>query len=85
MRLALHTLSTHPEYQGRGCAGMLLQWGVEKADAAGRKCYLEATPAAYGAYRKYGWETVDEIMIDLQDYQHRIKVMMREPKVEEKK
>jgi hypothetical protein len=62
---------------------MLVRWGVEKADAVGRKCYLESTPAAYSLYRKFGWADVDEIVLDLGKYgkgEHSIKIMMREPK-----
>jgi len=84
MGLALHTLAVHPDYQRRGCGSMLVKWGVEKADAVGRKCYLESTPAAYPLYQRYGWADVDEIVLDLVKFgegEHRIKIMMREPKV----
>lgn len=80
---ALHGLGVHPEYQGRGYAGMLLRWGTEQADALKRKCYLESTTAAYGLYCRYGWVTVDEIVLGLEKLgvkEHVIPVMMREPK-----
>jgi hypothetical protein len=63
---------------------MLLKWGLEKADAANAKCYLESTPDAYALYCKYGFHKVDELVTDLRGYgeedAHVIKIMIREPK-----
>lgn len=64
---------------------MLVKWGTEKADAAGRKSYLESSPAANRLYRKYGWVEVDEMVIGLKKYEeedHRMSVMKREPSSE---
>jgi len=80
---ALHALAVHPDYQGRGCASMLVRWGIEKADASVRKCYLESTPVAYDLYCKHSWVTVDEIVLGLKKYgghEHKIMIMMREPR-----
>ncbi|RFU35701.1 hypothetical protein B7463_g724, partial [Scytalidium lignicola] len=80
----LHTLVTDPRHTGRGCASMLLKWGIEKVDNLNAQIYLEATPAAYPMYRKYGWEEVDRFMLDLGKYGgeglHPVPAMIREPR-----
>lgn len=61
-----------------------MRWGIDQADAAGRKCYLESTPVALPIYCKYGWRKVDEVLIDLEKFggpkENVIAVMMREPR-----
>jgi len=36
-----------------------LKWGVGLADSLGLPCRLEASPAGYGLYKKFGFEDVD--------------------------
>lgn len=64
----LRAIATLPEYQGKGCASMLLQSGLEKIDAEGAKTWLEATPQGQPVYAKFGWKAVDEIVVDLEKY-----------------
>lgn len=64
----LRAIATLPEYQGRGCASMLLQSGLEKIDAEGAKTFLEATPQGQPVYTKFGWKIVDHIDFDLEKY-----------------
>lgn len=62
-----------------------MKCGTEKADAVGRRCYLESTPVAHVLYRKHGWVDVDEIVLGLEKYgkkDHRVMIMMREPEIE---
>lgn len=47
---------------------MLLQPGLEAADAAGAKTYVEASPAGFPLYLKHGWEQVDEMVVDMRPY-----------------
>ena len=47
---------------------MLIRPGLEAADKAGGKTYIEASPAGLGLYMKYGWEPVDELVIDMIPY-----------------
>lgn len=62
---------------------MLIRPGLEAADKAGAQTYIEASPKGYPLYRKFGWEDVDEIVIDLRphggDHIARQKLMMRQP------
>lgn len=64
----LRAIATLPEYQGKGCASMLLQSGLEKIDAKGAKTWLEATPQGQSVYAKFGWRVIDEIVFDLEKY-----------------
>ena len=64
----LRAIATLPEYQGKGCASMLLQTGLEKIDAERAKSWLEATPQGQPLYAKFGWKVVDEIVFDLEKY-----------------
>lgn len=36
-----------------------MRWGVEKADREGKVAYLEASPAGYPLYRRFGFEDLD--------------------------
>ena len=64
----LRAIATLPEYQGKGCASMLLQSGLDKIDAEGAKAWLEATPQGQSLYAKFGWKVVDEMVFDLEKY-----------------
>ncbi|GLI67074.1 hypothetical protein VaNZ11_011271 [Volvox africanus] len=49
-------LATRPEYWGRGLGSHLLRYLTDKADAAGRWCYLEATnPDNARLYERHGF------------------------------
>lgn len=62
LEIDLQVLATHPEYKGRGCAGMLVKWGMRKAEEEGVECYVEAQDTSKGIFLKYGWEMVEEMM-----------------------
>lgn len=64
----LRSIATLPEYQGQGCASLLLQSGLERIDAESAKAWLEATPQGQTLYAKFGWKVVDEIVFDLENY-----------------
>ncbi len=64
----LRAIATLPEYQGKGCASMLLQSMLGKIDAEGAKAWLEATPQGQTVYAKFGWKVVDEMIFDLGKY-----------------
>jgi ribosomal protein S18 acetylase RimI-like enzyme len=75
-------LATHPDARGKGCASLLLQWGIQEAERHEAKIYLEATPMADGLYRKYQFYEVDEIKLSLVEYGKEetlsLKVMLRD-------
>jgi GNAT superfamily N-acetyltransferase len=52
----LNSLATHPEQRCRGAAGMLIEWGLNKADEEGLVTYLDATGMAKPIYEKKGFE-----------------------------
>ena len=63
---------------------MLLEAGIKRADEEGAKCYLEATKEGNALYKKFGWNGVDEIVIDMVPFggegKERYEVLVREPK-----
>ena len=81
----MHILAVHPDHQGKGLGGRLLQLGLEEADKARAQTYIEASPAGLPVYLKYGWKAVDEMVIDMRPYGgHGVEhqpFLMREPGV----
>lgn len=61
----LETLATRKEYQGKGAAGQLLRWGLERADEDGVVTFLEASPEGKPIYEKYGFREMDRLVVDL--------------------
>jgi GNAT superfamily N-acetyltransferase len=80
----LRFLATDPEFQRRGLGGMLLRQGIERADAEGRRIYLEATEAGRPLYEKLGWKDIDLVSVDLRKWGEERPglnyIMMREPR-----
>lgn len=84
-------LATHPDFQRRGCATILLKHVLDMADREGRRTYIEATRPGRPVYEKLGWKTVEilKLSLDEEDVQAgRVKeedrqgihwVMIREP------
>lgn len=62
----LELVGTRPEWQGKGAAGMLLRWGLERADADGVEAYLEASPKGRPIYEKFGFSEVERLVVDLE-------------------
>ncbi|KAK4245685.1 hypothetical protein C7999DRAFT_33974 [Corynascus novoguineensis] len=56
--LYLHIIGCAPARQRSGAGSALMQWGVNLADSLGLPSRLEASPAGYGLYRKFGYEDV---------------------------
>lgn len=80
----LHILVVDPAYQRRGLGSMLIRQGLEAADKAGAQTYIEATPDGLPLYLKFGWEPVDEMVIDMGRHGagsgiERMPYLMREP------
>lgn len=48
---------------------MLIRPGLEAADKAGARAYIEASPSGLPLYVRHGWEKeVDELTIDMTPY-----------------
>ena len=61
----LNLLDTLPAHQRRGAGTQLVKWGAAVADQHGLPSYLEASPAGYQLYRKFGFEDLENIDMDL--------------------
>lgn len=61
--LDLQVLATHPGHEGRGCAGRLIRWGMEKAEEEGVECYVEAQDTSKPIFVKYGWEDKGDLVV----------------------
>ncbi|KAI9652989.1 MAG: hypothetical protein M1821_007742 [Bathelium mastoideum] len=61
----LSVLVTRPEAQGRGAGGMLVRWGVERADEEAWPCYLEASERGKPLYERFGFRGVKSMEMDL--------------------
>ncbi|KAL8656807.1 MAG: hypothetical protein Q9226_002545 [Calogaya cf. arnoldii] len=65
----LSLLVTDPTHQGKGAGTMLIDWGTRKADTMGVRCFVDASPAGLGLYRRLGFEKeVGELEVDLGRY-----------------
>ncbi len=62
----LEFLATRPGEQGKGAAGKLLKWGLQKADEDGTEAYLEASPDGKPIYEHYGFEEVERLVVSLE-------------------
>ena len=49
-------MATRSEHQGRGAGGLLMRWGIDRADAAGVECYSSASEAGRHVYERFGFE-----------------------------
>lgn len=58
-RPVLGVLACKPNRQRMGAGSALLKWGSDLADSLGIPCRLEASPAGYPLYRKFGYEDID--------------------------
>jgi GNAT superfamily N-acetyltransferase len=82
----LEMLATHPKYQKKGAASMLIRWGTELADAADMPAYLDGSPVGVALYRRYGWVEKDVVVPEVNEpgsqerWEKRYLCMIREPK-----
>lgn len=60
----LNSLATHPDHHRRGCATLLLEWGIKKADDLGVEMYLDSSRMARPLYEKWGFELVRGVEFD---------------------
>lgn len=61
----LHILACSPAHQRLGAGSALLAWGAELADGEGRDAWLEASPQGYPLYRRFGFEGVDVLDLEI--------------------
>ncbi|KAL1871101.1 hypothetical protein Daus18300_004846 [Diaporthe australafricana] len=66
----LEMIVTKGRYQGQGAGGMLMAWGVDKADEEGVECYLDATPEGKKLYERFGFKDRETWPFFNQTYRH---------------
>lgn len=66
--LHLDTLATHPDYQGKGAANMLLDWGVRMAEAKGLRIYVDASRKGLNSYKRFGFNVVKDMIFNRGDW-----------------
>lgn len=64
----MHILAVRRSHHRRGLGGRLLAVGLAMADEAGRKTFIEASRAGIELYKRYGWELVGEVKVDLESH-----------------
>jgi len=53
-------LCIDPDYQRKGLGRMLLRWGLDKADAEGKRAFLTSTPEGKPLYLSEGMKEMGE-------------------------
>ncbi|KAI1494064.1 acyl-CoA N-acyltransferase [Biscogniauxia mediterranea] len=76
----LELLGVRTEYQKRGAGGILLRWGLQRADEAQVEAFLDSSPAGAALYAKHGFKTVDAVPFDDPGGEYVEKFMVRQPK-----
>lgn len=61
----LAAVATATKYRRQGAASLCLEWGTRLADEKGLPGYVEGTPSGANIYRKYGFEIVDRLKLEL--------------------
>ncbi|KAL7929863.1 acyl-CoA N-acyltransferase [Trichoderma chlorosporum] len=85
--IILKLIGTHPKAQRRGAGSLLMAWVTELADREGLPCWVTGSPAAVPLYKKFGFQVMEEITVDIpgtsdgETYTHTC--MLREPKKSE--
>ncbi|KAM3075069.1 hypothetical protein ACMFMG_007472 [Clarireedia jacksonii] len=67
--IKLNILIIHPSYQRRGIGAKLLEEGLKIADERKTQVVLGASKFGVGLYKKYGFEEVHVLEIDLEAYE----------------
>lgn len=78
----LELIATRQEYQGMGAGGMMMSWGVARADEDGVGCYLDATPEGKPLYEKYGFRDEATWPFFNQTYRHSFMVRRAKTKTD---
>ena len=81
------SLFVKPGYQRKGIGERLLRWGFEKLELDKEEIWLTTQMPGREFYRRFGWEDIDAVDMDLSTYLgkykgfgvHRTVFMMRKP------
>jgi hypothetical protein len=73
----------HPTHQRLRLGSQLLSPTLSLADKQNAKCFVQASPAGMGLYRKFEWEDFDSVVFDFSAWggekEVRTCLMIREP------
>ncbi|EXJ85305.1 hypothetical protein A1O3_05980 [Capronia epimyces CBS 606.96] len=61
-------LFTDPDYQGKGCGRMMMQWGNDVADALMLPCWIEASPEGELLYLQMGYLGRERVRIQTKSF-----------------
>jgi len=75
-QIYLLLLATHPDYQRRGAASMLVQWGVDVAKKEDLEVTVMADPSAEGFYDHMGFEHVKVVDIQVEGEEEKVSVVV---------
>ncbi|QSZ35505.1 hypothetical protein DSL72_008375 [Monilinia vaccinii-corymbosi] len=75
----LELVATVPKWQGRGAAGKLMRWGLERADGEGAETYLEASPVGKEIYEYFGFEERGRLVVPVEGAKDFVECMMVRP------
>ena len=78
----LELIAVGKEWMGKGAARTLIKWGLDRADADGLPCFLEATPNARPVYEKYRFRVVGEDEFESSEGKILEYYMLRDSKVD---
>ncbi|CAH0024433.1 unnamed protein product [Clonostachys rhizophaga] len=59
----LAALVCHEDYQGKGAGGLLLRYGLNRADEMAADVYLEASPPGVPIYKRFGFKEIDRVVV----------------------
>lgn len=62
------SITVHPNHQGRGVGPALIQRGTDRADAERVFCWVHSSEAGVAMFHKCGFEEVDTLEIDLDEW-----------------
>jgi predicted N-acetyltransferase YhbS len=75
-------LAVRPSHQRLGLGSLLLTPVLKQADVEGAKVFVQASKEGMGLYARFGWEEVDEVVIDFSAYggeKVKTALMIRDP------
>jgi len=61
-------ISVAQDWQGKGIGSALLRWGTDHADKNGVFCWVHSSESAWPAYAKSGFDVVETLDVDLDEY-----------------
>jgi GNAT superfamily N-acetyltransferase len=66
--IVMALLVTSKDHQRRGAGSMLVAWAIEKSEQLGLPCYLQATEEGRLLYKKHGFEDLEMVEFDFEQY-----------------